>query len=152
MDRDKWEEAEIGSRANNQLAQGNPETDMTTDDLVMMIGEGAVRERQKDKIIRYCEKIIHQRQADSLKLQSLEASYKQQIEALQKECADARQGDSLSTEAAQKEAVSLRARILHLEEQVHLTAIERDAAIKDARAALDEITALKASKGKKKGN
>ena len=79
---------------------------LSTDDLVMMIGEAAVLERQSQKIIR-----ILQQQGATLQKELLEQKSK-------------------SIAATDKASEPLRQRIVDLEKQVHETALERDALMK----------------------
>ena len=98
-----FEEATIGTAERQQPNPGNQPPDdptmLSTDDLVFMIGEGAVRERQLTKTIRFLNQkaVALQRAVNQCQC----AELKRQNESYQK-------------------------RILDLEKQVHETALERD--------------------------
>jgi len=120
---------------------GNAEqpSEITTDDLVIMIGEYAIKERQINKTVQgFNEKIALLQQALA-KEQSAQLSLKQQIETLAQDKIDIEniKSELLQAQNSFKQANeqlaekdknigSLQARIVQLEEQCHQTALERD--------------------------
>jgi hypothetical protein len=108
-----FEEANIGG-GNQGQGQAQP-GDMTTDDLVLMIGEGAIRERQQQKIRQYFERQLGAMQQEMLRAQSLAVAQAEQEKS--------------------QAVASLQTRVVDLEKQVHETALERDEAIKKMKEA-----------------
>lgn len=89
---------------------------LTTDDLVMMVGEGAVRLREKEKREQTTAGAIAALAEERLKVESLKKKL-----------------DSCEQQALEhaREVESLNARIRQLEDQVHAVALERDEARKE---------------------
>lgn len=112
---DEWKEANVGQAAQDK------EPELSTDDLIFMIGEGAIKEHNAGKIITYLRQQITAQQKLLLKEQSLHKSVE---------------------DNAQKEK-SLQNRIVQLEDQAHKVAIERDAELKAKLIALQELEELK---------
>ena len=139
-----WEEAELGG----QMQTKEPE--MTTDDLVLMVGESVISRRHAERIVAHLRQEIATLHQNLAKEKSIRASLKEQVNTLDADNNN-KAGKISELEAnVVKANESLRSRILQLESQVHQVALERDAARKDTRDALDEINALKAVKTKKK--
>lgn len=113
-----FEEASISGQ--QPPAQTQP-GEMTTDDLVLMIGEGAIRERQAAKIRAHYERQIIAMQQDALKerSQAMARAEQEKIAAV-----------DLIRQDKDNSVASLQARIADLERQVYRTACERDEAIK----------------------
>lgn len=96
-----------------------PECEMTTDDLVLMIGEAAVNTRQDVKIKRFL---------------STQAATIQKALLQERSQAGALAAKITTTEASTEENAraiqSFQSRITQLEDQVYMIALERDAAKK----------------------
>jgi chromosome segregation ATPase len=99
------------------------ECQMTTDDLVLMIGEGAIRERQQQRVGAWYERELAALRQDCLKMQSLLAQATQRSAEMESRC-------DATAATGRQETDSLRTRIGNLEDQVHRTALERDTARK----------------------
>ncbi len=134
MTEGNWQEASMGETQSaqtlNQLQPAANEADLTTDDLVFMIGEKDVHIKGKEKMVAYQVKIIHAMRAELSKALSI-ANDRQplldKIAALEKSCGG--KDDYIK----------------QLETDCHAVCIERDVLKK-------EIEELKeALKAKKKG-
>lgn len=102
--------------AGNESAGGaNPELEITTDDLVFMLGEKMINERQKDKILRFKDRQYQELYRQAQQMQS----------QMQQVMAEA-QSKSLAVDESRASNESLRTRIAQLEKQVHEVALERD--------------------------
>lgn len=112
-------------------------TDMTTDDLVLMIGESQINLRQNTKIIRHLQTQLQACQTELAKAASRLATQDDTIKAYEArfQSADASNHDAAA--AAKKQADSLHQRIVDLENQLYQTAQERDKAVADLSTALD---------------
>lgn len=110
-----------------------PECQLTTDDLVLMIGEGVVKERQAQKINNFLQGQMAAANDMILEARSKEDGLKHAIEDMQKAHAEGSQS-----------AESLRERIKQLEDQVHATALERDKAQKAEKEAHALVDGLRA--------
>jgi chromosome segregation ATPase len=96
--------------------------EITTDDLVLMIGEYTLKERQYNRITAVRDRQFQAMQQALLKTQSLLAEAERARSDLQNQV-----GSMTSTEETiRKSEQSLRDRILALEDQLHATALERD--------------------------
>jgi len=84
------------------------EVQVSTDDLVFMIGESVVRDRQNLKRLNYLDKQVGLARQELLEAKSLSMGYQQKNEAFE------------------KVNKSLNDRILQMEKQLHDLAIERD--------------------------
>ena len=148
----EWEEANIGIEAPQQPTLKEPE--MSTDDLVFMIGEGAVRERHSNKIIVFLRQQATNLESTAMKEQSIHRSLQQKlevnqqsanedIEGLKKVMAGERQDWLLKEENYINQIKSLQERIIQLENQVHQVALERDEVQRSKAVALDVIESLR---------
>lgn len=113
---ENFRDAEINQEAQEAPAQDftMSEPSLTTDDLVIMIGEAAIEKRQSTKIINEHRTMLARAMSQLRTLEVAEA-----------------EKDSL---LASRE--SLNQRVISLEDQVHKTALERD----EARNDLSEMT------------
>jgi uncharacterized small protein (DUF1192 family) len=109
-----------------------PECELTTDDLAMMLGEAAMRERQAAKIQRFQVNQYQILRERCLKAESIAAGEQVTIDSL-----------TANLDAATKSVTSLQARIAQLEDQVHRVALERDEAKKDCREAVASREAIR---------
>jgi hypothetical protein len=125
------------------------EADLTTDDLVMMIGEAAVQSRAKDKVLKYQNKNIQDMQAEQLKMQSTIAgkeeltaeieSLKQQLAMSAEDMKKANQSEIESLKEAhlaeiEKMQISVKGKdtyVLQLENDCYKIALKRDELKKD---------------------
>lgn len=134
------EDATIGSN-NMATPQAPPPGEITTDDLVMMIGENVITARQNSKLLQWMQAQLQQAQEASLAGQSKLQSALSRISELEGQIATkAEQGDVNLNVIA-----SLQERIRDLEDQVHTVAMERD----DLKKQLQD-TLIPDPKGKKK--
>jgi len=107
------------------------EPSLTTDDLVLWIGEFTVKEKQQGRITAFQQQKIQALESEILKLKSGSSGLNIKLEQfeiennrLKTEVANL----TLSITTAQKEQ---HPRIVQLEEQVHSVALERDEAKKE---------------------
>jgi chromosome segregation ATPase len=129
------EDATIGNMA---TPQAPPPGEITTDDLVMMIGENVITARQNGKLLQWMQGQLQQAQEASLAGQSKLQSALSRISELEGQIATkAEQGDVNLNIIA-----SLQKRIRDLENQVYQTAQERDKAIRDMVAIEDTVSGL----------
>lgn len=119
---------------------------LTTDDLVLMIGEAVIKERQTWKLVQALKQEIALLKQSLAKEQSVKATLQQRIDQLIKDNENIQMLESqvtqLKSQLQQADerinqevngAESLRARIAQLEEQCHQVALERDEARKTAQ-------------------
>lgn len=119
------EEATI-TNTNPQQVSGPPE--LTTDDLVLMIGEFHIKDRQNQRVIPWLQNQIEHWHKEAIKYQSLHAgemAARNNSESQSASCADQLQQREKQYAAS---ISGYQARILQLEDMVHDTALERDAA------------------------
>lgn len=146
----EFEEANIGGQPQGAPTAPPDQTfQVTTDDLVFMIGEKAIGERQSNKLIAMLQQNLQYLQQELMKLQSVGASEHGELEALRQrlEAAEQRASNAESAKAAMEQAqagqgASFQARIVALEQQVYQTAQERDKAIRDMVAIEDTVSGL----------
>ena len=127
MDGGKWEEAQVGQ----QLPLPTSETDLTTDDLVFMIGEAAVQKKGQDKIIKFQNKVIQALHTELAKAQSLAAGKETLLGEI---------------EAAKKSSDGKDIYIKQLETGSHAIALERDNLKKEKAQMQVEIESLNMKK------
>lgn len=146
----EFEEASIGGQPQGAPTAPPDQTfQITTDDLIYMIGEKAIGERQSNKLIALLQNNVQYLQQELMKLQSLGASEHGELEALRQrlEASEQRASNAESAKAAAEQAqagqgASFQARIVALENQVFQTAQERDQAIRERDAALQSTAAF----------
>jgi septal ring factor EnvC (AmiA/AmiB activator) len=133
----EWADAEFSNQESQQTQE------ITTDDLVLMIGEAAIEKRQAWKAMQNMKQEIIALRQTLAKEQSIQASLRQQIKTSDEESkiiAELQsQNGQLENRLQQVQAEnerslteriknedSLHARIVQLEEQCHQVALERD--------------------------
>jgi hypothetical protein len=117
-----WQEAQMNQAQPGQLQPPTSETDLTTDDLLFMIGEAAAQGKGKDKIIKYQGRIIQSLQMELAKAQSLVAGK----EALLAEIETLKKSLQSEIEKHKKSAEGKDVYIKKLEDDCHVIALERD--------------------------
>jgi len=133
-----WNNASLGEPEQKQ----NKEPEITTDDLVLMIGESTIKQRHSERVTNHFKNQILSLQSELAKEKSLNISLKEKI---------GKGNDEIVIQMN-----SLKARILQLEDQTHAIALERDEVKKerdevknDNLSLHSEIELLKAKKNKK---
>lgn len=113
------------------------EIQVSTNELVFMIGEAVVRDRQNLKRLQFLDKQVEIARDETLKAKSLTMGYQQKVEAF----------EAVKTSLEEVKA-SLNARILDMEKQLHELALERDT-YRNKLAALQKKRKTRKSKGVK---
>jgi chromosome segregation ATPase len=114
---DTWDEASLDG---NQATVKPPE--MTTDDLVMMVGEANINLKHSERVVRFLKQRISDLTNTALKEESVVLSLKEQIATLSKEKTSV--SDLITKHNLEKE--SFHNRIVQLENQIKAIAKERD--------------------------
>ena len=115
----EFEEANIGGQPQGIPTAPQDQTfQITTDDLVFMIGEKAIGERQSNKLIATLQNNLAYLQQECAKLQSMGANEHNELEAMRQRAEAAEQ----QVNAASSQAQSWQSRITALENQVYQTA------------------------------
>lgn len=100
------------------------EPEMTTDDLVMMVGETTIKLRHSERMVSFLKQKVAALINTEAKEKSLALSLKNQIDTLLKE----KEAAANLIQSAGGQAESLKARIIQLENQVLEVATQRDKA------------------------
>jgi chromosome segregation ATPase len=114
---DTWDEASLDG---NQATVKPPE--MTTDDLVMMVGEANINLKHSERVCRFLKQRISDLTNAALKEESVVLSLKEQIATLSKGKTSV--SDLIAKHNLEKE--SFHNRIVQLENQIESVAKERD--------------------------
>ena len=137
-----WQEAETGQQS---------EPSLTTDDLVLWIGEAVIKEKQQGRISVYQQQKIQALENEILKSKSLSAGTNTKLEELVIENNNLKAEIirlKTNLETIQNER---HPRIIQLEEQIHTIALERDEARRNEQTVFNELEELKISiKSKRK--
>lgn len=102
------------------------EPEMTTDDLVMMVGEATIKLRHSKKMVIFLKQKVAALINTEAKEKSLALTLKSQIDTLLKE----KEAAANSIQSIGSQTESLKARIVQLENQVAEVAAQRDEAQK----------------------
>ncbi len=132
---DNWQEAEMGQKSKSIPA-------LTTDDLVLWIGEYAIKEKQQGRTSAFQQEKIQALESEVLKAKSVSGGSNTKIEKLTAENSKLKTetiGLTASLETVRNES---HPRIVQLEEQIHIIALERD-------NLLGELTEIKKKKKRK---
>ena len=156
----EFEEASIGGQPQGApTAPQDQAFQVTTNDLVFMIGEKAIGERQSNKLIAVLQQNLNYLQQELMKLQSVGAASTGELEALRQKAELAEQranaadaARAAAEQAAVSQGASWQSRIVSLEQQVFQTAQERDAAINKRDELLPGYEASKISIGQLQGD
>ena len=127
-----WQEAEVGKQP--ELAPT-----LSTDELVLWLGEAVINEKQQRRIAAFQQQKIQVLENEALKDKSVSMGINTKIEELVVEIANLK----LTLEAVRNEQ---HPRIVQLEEQVHAIALERDALVKELQ--IHTATIKQKKKGK----
>lgn len=103
------------------------EPEMTTDDLVMMVGEATIKLRHSERMVNFLKQKVAALINTEAKEKSLALSLKSQIDTLLKE----KEATTNLIQSTESQTDSLKVRIVQLEDQVHSVALERDEARKE---------------------
>lgn len=134
---DTWDEASLDG---NQVTNKPP--GMTTDDLVMMVGEANINLKHSERVVRFLKQRISDLTNAALKEESVVLSLKDQIAMLSKDKTSI--SDLITKHNLEKE--SFHNRIVQLENQIGVIAKERD----DLKNAIQEMAKSKKGKVNKK--
>lgn len=137
----EWEEA---SMLNEQQLKNDAPPEMTTDDLVMMVGEANINLKHSERIVRFLKQQVVNLTDVVSKKESVNLSLKEQINTLLKEKNSS--ADFITKHNQEKE--SFHNRIVQLENQLQAIAEEREA-LKKIIQDLAEAEKKKAVKRKK---
>lgn len=103
------------------------EPEMTTDDLVMMVGEATIKLRHSERMVNFLKQKVAALINTGAKEKSLALTLKSQIDTLLKE----KEATTNLIQSTGGQTESLKVRIVQLEDQVHSVALERDEARKE---------------------
>ena len=131
---DTWQEAEMGQ-------QQKVELQLTTDDLVLWLGEAFINDKQQKRLMALQQQKMQKLEAENLKLKSLSMGENTKIQELVAE-------NSKLKADIQTLHENQHTQIVNLEEQIHTVALERDATIKQYDLIRNEFEQLKSKKKK----
>ena len=113
---DNWQEAEMGQ-------QQKVELQLTTDDLVLWLGEAFINDKQQKRLMALQQQKMQKLEAENLKLKSLSMGDNTKIQEIVAE-------NSKLKADIQTLHENQHTQIVNLEEQIHTVALEKDTAIK----------------------
>ena len=131
---DTWQEAETGQ-------QQKVELQLTTDDLVLWLGEAFINDKQQKRLMALQQQKMQKLEAENLKLKSLSMGENTKFQELTAEFSKLKDENQILNE-------NQHTQIVNLEEQIHTVALERDAAIKQYDLIRNEFEQLKSKKKK----
>ena len=119
-----WQEAEMGQ-------QPAPTPTLSTDDLVLWIGEYAIKEKQQVRVFAYQQQKIQALENEILKAKSIAGGASTKTEELTAENNRLKTEISNLTSCLETVRNEQHSRFVLLEEQVHAIALERDVLVKE---------------------
>ena len=131
---DTWQEAETGQ-------QQKVELQLTTDDLVLWLGEAFINDKQQKRLMALQQQKMQKLEAENLKLKSLSMGENTKFQELTAEFSKLKDENQILNE-------NQHTQIVNLEEQIHTVALERDATIKQYDLIRNEFEQLKSKKKK----